>query len=167
MKVKVLVAILIFASHVKISSADINISTIIGSRNLDHSEDVLPSIGISAQKILDSFQLNPEINALIAFDPLYGGSEYDLGAGTRYNHRIKKFTLFVGAGVSIFSTSYGAKESNGIAIYGHGGLLRIINDSFSIGLDLRKSNEINLKSNYNYDKFGYYQYALNFDWFWK
>lgn len=167
MKTGCIYAIYLVISSVNIALADTSGTLILGTRNLDQSEDVLSTVGLYAQKRIDNFPLHPELSLLLAFDPLYGGSEYDLGIGGISNLYFQKYVFYLGAGVSLFSSTYGDNNSNGLAFYGHGGISRAINTSFSIGLDIRKSSEIYTKSSSDNDDTGYFHYAISLERTWK
>jgi len=167
MKINYVYVIYLVLLSTNIAFADTNVTLLLGSRSLDQSEDVLPAAGLYAQKKIDNFPLNPEISLLFASDPLNGGSEYDVGAGGIYNLYFQKYKFYLGAGVSLFSSSYGDNDSDGMAFYGHGGISWTVNTSLSVGLDIRKSFEIDSKSNSGNDDIGYSQYAISFERLWK
>ncbi len=141
---------------------DSTISVLTGTRDLDHSEDVLPSLSIYYQIDLNHFVIKPEASATLGFDPLYGGSEYDLSIGGVYQVENKAFNIDLGSGLSYFSSSYGVNEVDGTAYYMRAAITWNISNSHALGFDIRKLKEINSNATVveNSSKVGYLQTSL-------
>lgn len=149
------------------SLAETNLSTVMGARHLNDSQDVLPVIGFNLTTDRYHPDLLPELTANFSFDPVYGGGEYDLGAGLAYFYHTNGAKVILGGGVSYFSGGYGANESEGYSIYGHCGVISTIAVDLRLGFDLRISEELSSKANYDDPDIGYFQYGIFFEKIWK
>ena len=109
---------------------------------------------------------DPELILLFAFNPLYEVNEFDVGIGGVENLKYEKHDYHLGIGISVFSIQYRDIESTGSSFYGHGGVSWIITNTFAIGIDIRKSAEIQSSSNSNSVNSGYFQYTLTLNHQW-
>jgi hypothetical protein len=143
-------------------------SLLMGRRYLDDGEDVLPSLGVYYRFDIDNFVIEPEISATLGFDPVFGGSEYDLGIGGVYQIKKKLFTIDLGIGISYFSREFGANETDGSTYYWRAAIIWNNSDTHGVGLDFRRLKVINSSSNAlsNTEDVGYFQTSLvwQFNW---